>query len=55
MKKDSAASKLRVQVSARLEQFTREGDKLSRELVQLSSQRLDKTIKLGDLMQQLEL
>ena len=42
-------------LNKRLEEFTAEGDRIGRRIVELSSQRLDKKISLEDLLQNLEL
>ncbi|MCA9707550.1 MAG: DUF4139 domain-containing protein [Myxococcales bacterium] len=55
IKKDPAAGTLRKKLSDRLEDFTSEGDKLGRRVVELQSQRLEKKIALEDLLENLEL
>jgi hypothetical protein len=55
LKKDPAAGALRKKLSTRLEEFTADGDKLGRKIVELQSQRLEKKIALEDLMQDLDL
>ena len=55
IKKDSAANALRKKLSDRLDDFTREGDKLGRRIVELQSQRLEKKIALEDLLDDLDL
>jgi hypothetical protein len=55
IKKDPAASALRKKLSTRLEEFTADGDKLGRQVVELQSQRLEKKIALEDLLQDLDL
>jgi hypothetical protein len=55
IKKDPAANDLRKQLSGRLDQFTKDGDKLGRELVELQTKRTEKQIALEDAMQNLEL
>jgi hypothetical protein len=54
IKKDPAAGSLRSKLSRRLEEFTSDGDKLGRKVVELQSQRLEKKIALEDLLQNLE-
>jgi hypothetical protein len=55
IKKDPRASDLRGRLSKRLEEFTRDGDKIGRTLVELQSKRLEKKIELEDLLQNLDL
>lgn len=55
IKKDPAASRLRKRLSKRLEDFTSEGDRLARRIVELQSQRLEKKIQLEDGLQDLDL
>jgi len=55
IKKDPRASDLRGRLSKRLEEFTRDGDKIGRTLVELQSRRLEKKIELEDLLQNLDL
>ena len=55
IKKDPAANALRKKLSNRLEEFTSEGDKIGRRIVELQSQRLEKKIALEDLLENLEL
>ncbi len=55
IKKDPAAGALRKRLSDRLEQFTKDGDRLGRELVELQTRRTEKKITLEDAMQNLEL
>ncbi len=55
IKKDPAANALRKKLSGRLEDFTSEGDKIGRRIVELQSQRLEKKIALEDLLDGLEL
>jgi hypothetical protein len=55
IKKDSAANSLRKKLSDRLDDFTRDGDKLGRRIVELQSQRLEKKIALEDLLDGLDL
>ena len=55
IKKDPAANALRKRLSDRLEQFAKDGDKLGREIVELSTKRTEKKIALEDAMQNLDL
>ncbi len=55
IKKDSAAVALRKKLSKRLADFTSEGDRIGRRIVELQSQRLEKKIALEDLLQDLDL
>ena len=55
IKKDPAANALRKRLSDRLEQFAKDGDKLGREIVELSTKRTEKKIGLEDAMQNLDL
>ncbi|MBL0216762.1 MAG: DUF4139 domain-containing protein [Myxococcales bacterium] len=55
IKKDPAAGALRKRLSDRLEQFAKDGDKLGREIVELSTKRTEKKIALEDAMQNLDL
>jgi len=55
IKKDSAANALRKKLSGRLDDFTREGDRIGRKVVELQSQRLEKKIALEDLLDDLDL
>jgi hypothetical protein len=55
IKKDPAAGPLRKRLSDRLEQFTKDADKLGRELVELQTKRTERKISLEDAMQNLEL
>jgi chromosome segregation ATPase len=55
IKRDPAAGALRKRLSDRLEQFTKDGDKLGRELVELQTKRTEKKVALEDLMQNLDL
>jgi hypothetical protein len=54
IKKDPAAGALRAKLSGRLDDFTKDGDKIGRRVVELQSQRLEKKIALEDLLQSLE-
>ena len=55
IEKDTQAAQLRARLRKRLEEFTNEGDRLGREVVELSSERLEKKIDLEDLLQNLDL
>jgi Domain of unknown function (DUF4139) len=55
IKKDPAANSLRKKLSDRLDDFTRDGDKIGRRVVELQSQRLEKKIALEDLLDGLDL
>jgi hypothetical protein len=55
IKKDPAASDLRKRLGERLEQFTKDADKLGRDLVELQTKRTEKKIALEDAMQNLDL
>jgi hypothetical protein len=55
IKRDPAAGALRQRLSERLEQFTKDGDKLGRELVELQTRRTERKVTLEDAMQNLEL
>jgi hypothetical protein len=55
IKKDPAANALRNQLSDRLDKFSKDGDKLGRELVELQTKRMEKKIALEDAMQALDL
>lgn len=55
IKKDPRAADLRGRLSKRLEEFSRDGDKIGRALVDLQSRRLEKKIELEDLLQDLDL
>ena len=54
IKKDPAAGALRSKLNARLDEFTKDGDRIGRKVVELNSQRLEKKIALEDLLQSLE-
>lgn len=54
IKKDPAAGALRAKLNKRLDDFTAEGDRIGRKVVELQSQRLEKKISLEDLLQDLE-
>jgi len=51
----AAAAGLRKRLGERLEQFTKDGDKIGRDLVELQTKRTEKKIALEDAMQNLEL
>ncbi|MBC8068359.1 MAG: hypothetical protein IAG13_08505, partial [Deltaproteobacteria bacterium] len=55
IKKDPAAGALRSKLNKRLDEFTADGDKIGRKVVELQSQRLEKKISLEDLLQNLDL
>ncbi len=55
IKKDPKATKLRGELNKRLDEFTKEADKLGREIVELNSKRLEKKIALEDLLQDFDL
>lgn len=55
IKKDSAAGDLRSKLNKRLDEFSRDGDKLGRQIVELQSKRLEKKIELEDLLQSIDL
>ncbi len=55
IKRDPAANVLRKKLSDRLEQFSKDGDKLGRDLVELSTKRTEKKVALEDAMQALDL
>jgi hypothetical protein len=55
IKKDPRAGDLRGRLSKRLEEFTRDGDKIGRTLVELQSKRLEKKIELEDQLQNIDL
>ncbi len=57
IKKDRSAQAagLRARLERRLEEFTRDGDRVGREIVELQSKRLEKKIELEDLLQNLDL
>lgn len=55
IKKDPGAGELRSRLSKRLDEFTRDGDKLGRQIVELQSKRLEKKIELEDLLQTIDL
>ncbi|PCC72588.1 protein of unknown function [Nannocystis exedens] len=55
IKKDSAAGDLRGKLNKRLDEFTRDADKLGRSIVELQSKRLEKKIELEDSLQTIDL
>ena len=55
IKKDPRAGTLRKQLSDRLAQFSADGDKLGRDLVELQTQRTEKKVALEDALQNLDL
>jgi hypothetical protein len=50
LKKDKAAGKLRARLSKRLDGFTKDGDKLGRRVIELTSQRLERKIEIDELV-----
>jgi hypothetical protein len=50
IKKDPAGGRLRARLSKRLNEFTKEGDKLGRRVVELTSQRLERKIEIDELI-----
>jgi hypothetical protein len=52
--KDPRAADLRAKLNARLDDFTKEADRLGREIVELQSKRLEKQIALEDMMENLQ-
>lgn len=57
LKRDNApaAAALRKRLGERLEQFTKDGDKLGREVVELQTKRLEIKVELEDMLQNLDL
>lgn len=55
IEKDQAAGALRARLTKRLEEFTSEADKIGRQIVELSSERLEQKINLEDLLEDLDL
>ncbi|MDC0670962.1 DUF4139 domain-containing protein [Nannocystis radixulma] len=55
IKKDSAAGDLRSKLNKRLDEFTRDADKIGRTIVELQSKRLEKKIELEDSLQSIDL
>jgi phage shock protein A len=55
IRKDPAAAKLRAKLRKRLDEFTRDADKLGRTMVELNSTRLERKIDLEDQLQDLDL
>lgn len=51
IQKDPAATALRARLSKKLEEFTKEGDLLGRQIVELTSQRLEKKIELDEALE----
>ena len=51
----AAAAALRKRLGERLEQFTKDGDKLGRDVVELQTKRLELKVELEDLLQNLDL
>jgi hypothetical protein len=54
IKKDKAAGRLRGRLNKRLDSFTKEGDKLGRKVVELTSQRLEKKIAIDELIEDIK-
>ncbi|MDC0717144.1 DUF4139 domain-containing protein [Nannocystis bainbridge] len=54
IKKDGAAGDLRGKLNKRLDEFTRDADKLARTIVELQSKRLEKKIELEDSLQSID-
>ncbi len=55
IKRDPAANVLRKKLSDRLDQFSKDGDKLGRDLVELQTRRTEKKVALEDALQNLDL
>ncbi|MCY1012955.1 DUF4139 domain-containing protein [Nannocystis pusilla] len=55
IKKDGAAGDLRSKLNKRLDEFTRDADKIGRTIVELQSKRLEKKIELEDSLQSIDL
>jgi hypothetical protein len=55
IEKDKNAGALRQKLTKRLEEFTNDGNRIGRELVELESKRLERRIELEDLLQDLDL
>jgi len=55
IQKDKAAGALRAKLGKRLEQFTSDGDKLGREVVELQTKRMEIRIRMEDALQDLDL
>ncbi|RMG96918.1 MAG: hypothetical protein D6705_10085, partial [Deltaproteobacteria bacterium] len=53
IKKDPRAGNLRARLSKRLDDFVRQGDALSRKIVELESRRLERKIELEDAIRDL--
>lgn len=51
IQKDPAAGGLRARLNAKLEEFTKEGDRIGRTVVELTSQRLEKKIELDEALE----
>ena len=54
IKKDPAATALRKKLSARMEEFSKQGDALARQIVELQSTRLEKKIELDDMLENVD-
>lgn len=55
IKKDPKAAALRKKLSTRMEEFSKTGDSLSRQIVELQSTRLEKKIELEDMLENLDI
>jgi hypothetical protein len=55
IKRDPAANVLRKKLSDRLDQFSKDGDKLGRDLVELQTKRTERKVGLEDAMQNLDI
>jgi len=55
IKKDPAATSLRKKLSKRMDEFSKQGDSLSRTIVELQSSRLEKKIELEDALENLDI
>ena len=54
IQKDAAAAGLRARLTKRLEQFTNDGDRVGREVVELQNKRMEMRIELEDALQNFE-
>lgn len=54
IKKDPAATALRKKLSARMDEFSKQGDELARRIVELQSTRLEKKIELDDMLENVD-
>ena len=55
IQKDPGAAALRTKLTKRLDEFSNDGNKLGRDIVELESKRMEKRIELEDLLQDLDL